>query len=113
MTDEQAWAMEERFWTGAEEHYGDALDPACLMVFPGIGVLDAEASLEGLNAAPRWQSVEMEARRAARPADGLIILAYHARGRRDGAEPYEAWCSSSYRLAGGEWRLFLHQQTPD
>ena len=43
---------------------------------------------------------------------GLIVLAYRACGRREGAEPYQAWCSSSYRLVDGRWRLFQHQQTP-
>jgi hypothetical protein len=111
VTDEEAWAIEERLWTGGEAYFAEAIDPACLMVFPDIGVLDAKASLEGLKAAPRWQSVEMDARRATRPADGLIVLAYRARGHRDGAKPYEAWCSSSYRLSEGRWRLFQHQQT--
>ena len=34
MTDEEAWRVEERFWTGGEEHYREALDPACVMAFP-------------------------------------------------------------------------------
>jgi hypothetical protein len=112
MTDEDAWAVEERLWTGGEAYFAKAIDPACLMIFPGAGVLDAEASLDGLKAAPRWQSVEMDARRVTRPADGLIVLAYRARGHREGQKPYEAWCGSSYRFAAGEWRLFQHQQTP-
>jgi hypothetical protein len=34
MTDEDAWRMEERFWTGGEDHRREVLDPACVMAFP-------------------------------------------------------------------------------
>lgn len=49
----------------------------------------------------------------ARPADDLLVLAYKAEGKRDGAAPYNAYCTSTYRRADdGRWRLVQHQQTP-
>ena len=34
MTDDEAWRAEERFWTGGQDHYSEALDPECVMAFP-------------------------------------------------------------------------------
>lgn len=104
------WDLERRFWLDGEPHYRAALDPVCLMVF-GFGVLNREAILESLEAAPRWTSVTMAERRLARPTDELALLAYRATGLRESEPPYEAWCSSTYRRDGPRWRLVQHQQT--
>ena len=48
----------------------------------------------------------------ARPEEGLIVVAYHAKAIRDD-EAYEAHCTSAYRrIAHDEWRVVQHQQTP-
>lgn len=113
MDDAAVWAQEERFWTAGEDHYAGVLDPDCLMAFPAPAGLMAGAEIApSLAAAPRWASVEMTERRIARPGTGLLVLGYRALGRRDGAAPYEAYCTSCYRDAGGGWRLIQHQQTP-
>lgn len=113
MTDEDVWRMEERFWTGEERHYRDALDPACVMAFPPpAGIIEGPAVTRSLAGAPRWASVTMAGTHVGRPSDDLIVLAYRARGQRDGAAPYEAYCTSTYSSAGDRWRLVQHQQTP-
>ena len=48
----------------------------------------------------------------ARPGDDVLVLAYKAEGRREGAAAYSAYCTSTYRRSGGRWRLVQHQQTP-
>jgi len=105
------WDLERRFWLEGPQHYRAAMDPACVMVFPS-GVLRAEAILDSLMGAPRWESVAMVERALARPADELAVLAYRAMAVREGAEPHTAWCSSTYRRDGPRWRLVQHQQTP-
>ncbi len=111
MDDAEAWALEERFWTGRAPAFDKLLDPACLMAFPGKGVMRAADVLESLAGAPRWASVEMAERHVGRPAPVLIVLAYKACGLRDGAAPYTAHCTSTYRRDGGRWLLVQHQQT--
>lgn len=108
---DQLWDLERRFWLEGPEHYARALDPGCVMVFP-FGVLQGAAIAASLDGAPRWTSVDMAERTLARPTDDLVVLAYRARGERAGAEPYAAWCSSTYRRDGAGWRLVQHQQTP-
>lgn len=113
MTDDEAWRAEERFWTDGEDHYREALDPACVMAFPApAGIIAGSAIAQSLAGAPHWASVEIAERHVGRPAADLLVLAYKARGLRDGAAPYEAYCTSTYRRAGDHWRLIQHQQTP-
>ena len=43
----------------------------------------------------------------------LPAIAYLARASNDGADDYEAHCTSTYRRLGHEeWRVVQHQQTP-
>ncbi|CAA9272213.1 MAG: hypothetical protein AVDCRST_MAG08-3246 [uncultured Acetobacteraceae bacterium] len=114
MTDEDAWRLEERFWTGGEDHHREALDPECVMAFPPpAGIVQGPDIAQSLAGAPRWSSVTMTETHAGRPSGDLLVLAYKARGQRDGAAAYDAYCTSTYRsVGGGRWRLIQHQQTP-
>ena len=111
MNDDSAWTLEERFWLEGSSVYDDLLDPACLMAFPGMGVMRAAAILDSLKSAPRWASVNMTNRELGRAGDRVIVLGYRAEGRREGAEPYQCFCTSTYRADGGRWTLVQHQQT--
>ena len=111
MNDEQAWALEERFWLEGSSVYDGLLDPACLMAFPGMGVMRAADILDSLKNAPRWASVDMTNRTVSRAGTAVIVLGYSAEGRREGAEPYRAFCTSTYWSDGGTWKLVQHQQT--
>lgn len=112
MDDEQVWALEERFWLEGSSVYDALLDPACLMAFPGMGVMRGADILDGLKNAPRWASVAMADRAVGRAGEDILVLGYTAEGRRDGtAAPYRCFCTSTYRRDGGTWRLVQHQQT--
>ncbi|WP_283206751.1 nuclear transport factor 2 family protein [Methylobacterium iners] len=91
--------------------YDDLLDPACLMAFPGMGVMRATDILASLREAPRWTSVVMSNRALARPRRDVLVLGYTAEGHRDGSEPYRCHCTSTYVEDGGHWKLVQHQQT--
>jgi hypothetical protein len=111
MTDEQAWALEERFWLEGSSVYDGLLDPACLMAFPGIGIMRAGDILDSVKDAPRWASVEITNRAIGHAGDGVIVLGYIAEGHREGADPYRAFCTSTYRADRDTWKLVQHQQT--
>ena len=113
MDEAAAWALEERLWLEGASVYDELLDPACVMVFPGIGALRAAEILESLKIAPRWDAVRLSNRTLARPGEALLVLAYRAEGHRAGAAPYRCLCSSTYRADGRDWRIVQHQQTPD
>ena len=113
MDDARVWEFEESLWTGGADHYRGSIDAACLMVLPAPPfVFTGEQATAAVAGTPRWSSVELSGRRIARPEDGLIVVAYHARAERDG-EGYAAHCSSTYRRLGhDDWRVVQHQQTP-
>ena len=111
MDAQSIWALEERFWLEGSSVYDDLLDPACLMAFPGIGVVRAADVLDSLKQAPRWASVEISSRTMGRAGAKVLVLGYTAEGRRDGADPYRCFCTSTYRADGERWRLVQHQQT--
>lgn len=106
---DEIWEMERNFWLGGTAVFAAQLAEDCLMALPGIGVLDRAQVLESLRDVPRWTHVDMDARRSA-AADSGVVIAYEATGRREGAEPYQALCTSTYFRIGGKWRMAQHQQ---
>lgn len=107
-----AWAEEERWWKGGADAMAAALDSDAVMVFaPPVGILTGLSILDTLEGAPRWTEVEMTERVALRPTADIVVLAYRAEGRRGEAEPYVAYCTTTYRSDGERWRLVQHQQT--
>ena len=112
MTEDDAWTLEERFWLEGQPFFERHLDPECLMAFPGMGVMRAGEILESLRDAPRWASVDMADRTVGRPADTLVVLGYRAVGYREGVGRYRAFCTSTYRSDGVDWKLVQHQQAP-
>jgi hypothetical protein len=111
MDDSAAWILEERLWLEGSSIYEDVLDPACLMAFPGMGVMRAAAILDSLKDAPRWQSVAITDRTVGRAGTAVIVLGYTAEGHRKSGEIYRCFCTSTYRNDAGTWRLVQHQQT--
>ena len=81
MDDAVAWTLEERFWTGGEDHYRSALDPQCIMAFPApVGIMSGTSITRSLAGVPRWSSVTMSERTIAHPGRGLVVLGYRALG---------------------------------
>lgn len=111
MNEQAIWALEKRFWLEGASVYDDLLDPACLMAFPGMGVMRAADILDSLKQAPRWTSVDMTDCSLGKAGHSVIVLGYTARGQREGAEPYRCFCTSTYRADGERWKLMQHQQT--
>jgi hypothetical protein len=101
----------DNFWLEGPSVFEQQLDPACLMVFPGLGVMRAAEILDSLKSAPRWMSVTMTDRALARPGAGILVLGYKAEGRRESQPPYRCYCTSTYREEAGSWKLVQHQQT--
>ena len=106
-------SFEESLWTGGADHYRELIDEGCLMVLPQPPfVMSGAQAIEAVADTPRWSEVELAKGQIARPQEGLIVIAYHAKARRDD-EAYEAHCTSTYRrLAHDKWRAVQHQQTP-
>lgn len=114
MDDQRVWAFEEGLWTGDAAHYRESIDAECLMVLPAPPfVMKADVAIQMVTNTPRWSKVVISQGQIARPQEGLIVIAYHARAEREGKPPYEASCTTTYRrLSHEHWRVIQHQQTP-
>jgi len=105
------WSLERRLWIDGIEAYEELMTADCIMVFGPVGILQGAEIVESLKQAPRWSDVAMTKRAEKTPAEGIAVLAYHARARRDGGDDYAALCTSTYVLKDGGWRIAQHQQT--
>lgn len=112
MDDSRLWAFEESLWTGDADNYREKVDAECLMALPAEPfVFGGGQSLEAVIDTPRWDHVRFENQRAARPQEGLIVIAYTAHAER-GEERYSAHCTSTLRRIEHEvWRVVQHSQT--
>ena len=114
MDDDRIWSFEESLWTADEHHYRESIDKECLMALPSEPhIVDGEQAVKAVASTPRWSKVELSERRVSRPQEGLIVIAYKAQAERDGATPYTAHCTSTYRwLAHEVWKVVQHSQVP-
>lgn len=112
MNEEEFFDLERRFWLEGACILDDHLDAAVVMAFAGTGLLDATAVRETLADSPRWEAVAFADSLFTRPDERLAVLAYTAEAMREGAAPYRALCTSTWRRCGPGWRIVQHQQTP-
>lgn len=109
----EIWKIENSLWLDGVEAYEKHMADPCIMVFGPTGILNRQQILETLAQAPRWSHVDMTETTLAAPDDSaVLVIAYRAGARRDGAEPYRALCSSTYLVVKGAPLLVQHQQTP-
>ncbi len=107
----QLLEIEEALGTGSGDAYRRHLAQDAIVVVPGA-VLDREQAAQAMDASPGWEEHEITDVRIVRPAAEAAILNYRWRSTRHGVV-YEAVMSSTYARRDGEWRLVLHQQTPE
>jgi hypothetical protein len=114
MDDARVWGSEEGLWTGDAENYDRTIDDECLMVLPRPPhVATGRQAKEQVIDTPRWTRVAFSEQSVSRPQEGLIVIAYRARAEREGANAYEAHCTTVYRrLEHDKWRVVQHQQSP-
>tara|TARA_R110002020_G_scaffold26365_6_gene85232 strand:- start:409 stop:747 length:339 start_codon:yes stop_codon:yes gene_type:complete len=106
------WNIERSLWLDGVDAWQAHLAPSCIMAFGPTGVLQDAQIIDSLAQAPRWVDVTMSDTTLIRPATDVAVLAYGARARRHGAEPYQALCTSTYVRRDGKWTIAQHQQTP-
>ncbi len=105
--------LEEGFWdAGNGDHYREHMAADGLCVLP-VGVLDKEATVAAIARAEPWSEFKLHEVRTLDLGDDEAALSYRAEAfRKDKSPGYFAFISSVYVRVRGEWKLFLHQQTP-
>ena len=114
MDDSRVWNFEHSLWVASPDDYRAKVDGDCQMVLPHPPyVLSGQAAIQAVIDTPRWDTVELTERRVSRPQEGLIVVGYRAEAKGAGAQPYTAYCTSTYRrLEQDHWVVVQHQQTP-
>lgn len=106
--------LEEGFWKAAGDgnYYREHMAAEGLCVLP-VGVLDRDETATAIEESEPWADVKLQEMRTLDLGDDEAALCYRAEAFRDDGSPnYTALISSVYIRLGGEWKLFLHQQTP-
>ena len=114
MSDAQLQQLEEGFWQAAGDpaRYAEHLAADAVHVFPGWGIADREAVLEGVAGAQPWQAAALHHVRIVPLGEDAAAVVYEARATRAEQAEYTAAITSVYRREGDEWKLVVHQQTP-
>lgn len=106
--------LEEGFWKAAGDgnYYREHMASEGLCVLP-VGVLDKDETATVIEESEPWADFKLQEVRTLDLGDDEAALCYRAEAFRDDGSPgYAALISSVYIRLGGEWKLFLHQQTP-
>ena len=114
MSDDELLALEKTLWTGDGAVYERLTAAAALLVFPQpFGVMERDAAVRAVDAAPRWSAVEFSGVRIAWPTAHVAVIVYQVHASRGVGDPgFSGTCSSAWADDAGAWRLVLHQQTP-
>lgn len=105
--------IERRMWTDGAPFYRESLAPEVLMAFPGVGFLDRDQTIQGVEGGQRWARVEITDARLLELGPDAALLAYAAEAEREGQEgSYRALVGSVYVRSDDAWRLAFHQQSP-
>jgi endonuclease/exonuclease/phosphatase (EEP) superfamily protein YafD len=115
---QRLWELERAGWealSGGDprDFYDRLMTADAVMILPGM-VLDREAVLSSWDGVPGWREFQLAEESCTEWRPGVVALTYHATARRaDQPAPYRATMTSVYLRDGEDWRLALHQQTPD
>lgn len=106
--------LEEGFWNAAGngDFYREHMASSGLCVLP-VGVLDKEETVAAIEHSEPWRDFEFHDLHMLDLGDDEAAVCYRAEAsREDDSRSYTALISSVYTRLRGEWKLFLHQQTP-
>ena len=110
--------LERRGWDAlcdgtAGDFYGSIMTADAVMVLANGAVMDRDAVVSALGAAPPWGRYEIKDERAVPVGTDSAALVYTGVGYQDGDEPaFTGAMCSVYVRVGEEWKLALYTQTP-
>lgn len=113
---EELLALEHEGWvslcngTGGAV-YGELMTADSVMVLSHGVVMDRSEVIASLDAAPPWESYEIQDPRLVTADDRTVSLVYTGIASRSAAPEFRALMSSTYTRRDGTWRLMLYQQT--
>jgi hypothetical protein len=113
---DQAWKLEEEFWTAGVEgrvpaYYARVLAADAFVVVPGH-VLVREDLLRQWDNRAAWADYTLSEQRIVLVNGETVVLTYRVNAKQVDGDDYRARVSSMYTWVGG-WVLAFRQHTPD
>lgn len=97
----------------ARSFYDAILADDAQMLFPGgMRLTEKDEILETMGGPP-WASFEISEMQVVDLSETAQAVTYKVLAQREGADPYRALISSTYVFRSGQWRLVVHQHTPE
>ncbi len=108
----QGWDAISRKGDAGKRFYESILREDGVMLFPGgIRIAGRERILQSLGSQP-WDTFQIEDAKVISLGTAAATLVYKVTAQRKGSQPYVALVSSTYS-GGQDWKLVIHQQTPE
>lgn len=104
--------LERGFWLEGADYYRQHLADDFVMLFPGVGPMQREQAIEGIEGGRRWTHLETSNELTLDVAPDVCILCYEAAARRQDESNYSALVASVYVRRSDSWELAFHQQSP-
>ena len=109
-------ALERRGWdalcgAGGAAFYDEVMADEAVMVFPGL-TLTRAATIAAIATEEPWSRYALDDVRIVGD-DQTAAITYHVVAQRPNEDAYHARMSSVYVRRDGQWRLLVHQQSPD
>jgi ketosteroid isomerase-like protein len=104
--------IEKGFWFEGSDFYKQYIADDAVFVFPGMRLGKKEA----VNAADQgygWEELDITDEKLIEISENVILLTYHAEGKRKENKTYAGNITTIYRLEVDQPQMILHQQTPD
>ena len=107
-------AIETGFWDHSNDpqYYTDHLADDGVTVIEPMGFIEKPMAVEAAQYGEPFGNVELTDVVAREVAPGVIILAYHGRGEREGKPAYEGSIASVYIQRDGRWQAVLAAHQP-
>ena len=110
--EKQGWEALSKTGDARKRFYASILREDAVMLFPGgMRIEGRERILQSLGSQP-WDTFHMESVEVISLGTNTATLVYKVTAQRKGSLPYVALVSSTYS-GEQEWKLVIHQQTPE
>ncbi len=111
--EKQGWEALSKGRDVARGFYESLFLNETVMAFPGgMMVGGKEKILSSIDSQP-WKFFQIEDSQVISLSENASAIVYKVTAKREGSDPYIALISSMYTCRNGQWKLALHQQTPE
>jgi hypothetical protein len=112
---DEVLALERRFWDEANspDFFRQAIADGGLSVIEPMGAIPKEMAVQAAGQGERWVGVEMSDLVANEVTPDCVVVAYHARARRESdGTPYRGSIASTYLRIGDSWAMVMTCHQP-